>query len=150
MLSPEEAQRRLAERRLADFDARIRERASRLPRRARDAAEVLVAPEPGTRAWHVGGPERETLGERIDALGASDRRALFQALFPKAGVEVHHAWDALARGPYGTGARRRGFRAPNDPQLSQEARANWLESLLRATSGYEEDVVWLAEWAEHL
>lgn len=150
MLSPEEAKSRLDQRRVTNFEARMRARVLRLPDRARSLAAVFVDPKSGERIWRRVDPSYERLGERIDALEPADRDALFRALFPEIADDALRAWGILSRQAYGVGSLRRGFRAPNHPALSHEARANWLEDLLRVMWGYEEDVAWLAAWSEHL
>lgn len=82
-------------------------------------------------------------------LAASERRALFAALFPGIASYVEDAWNLFDLLPYQTGYRRRPFRNPKD--MASSARLAWLQRLPYAVRGYEhQDVPWLAAWVSHL
>jgi hypothetical protein len=85
---------------------------------------------------------------QLGMLKPSDRQKLFKALLPQLAIEVESTWNLFDRLPYQTTYYRRPFRVA-DPPLPG-ARCIWLQRLLHATSGYDQDVSWFAAWASYL
>ncbi|MFO0824313.1 MAG: DUF5724 domain-containing protein [Gemmataceae bacterium] len=81
------------------------------------------------------------------------RAKVLAALFPTMHEAVEAGWLVKGRLPYTSGYNRRGFRAPNRPELYAPARQSYLESLFEELAEIPDDVLsaeWLAAWAVHL
>jgi len=88
--------------------------------------------------------------ERLDFMPVEERLKIFEKLFPKIATHVEAAWHMLKRGIIQVGHARKPFRAGSDPSLTLSTRGNFIRALLQATHGYEQDVLWFAQWAPHL
>ena len=86
----------------------------------------------------------------VAALAMSDRHKLFEALFPPIAEHVEASWQLQIKLPYQMGYLRKAFRAPNNPEYTANARSEWLEDLLKATSQYKYDLQFLTVWAAYL
>lgn len=100
--------------------------------------------------------DRRKLEQSSTAALAADpkgRAKVLAALFPTLAAEVEAGWQILGRVPYTHGYTRRGFRAPNRPELYTGNRQTYLENLSDELGEYPDDVLsagWLAAWAVHL
>ncbi len=87
------------------------------------------------------------------AAAPKDRAKVFDALFPTLHAAVEAGWRVKGRVPYTVGYNRRGFRAPNRPELYAGERQNYLDALFDDLGGFPDDVLsaeWVAAWAVHL
>lgn len=94
--------------------------------------------------------------ERLSAAGLSKdakaRAKVLAALFPTIHEDVEAGWQVRCRVPYTVGYARRGFRAPNRPELYTATRQNYLETIFDQIAVYPDDVLsaeWIAAWATH-
>ncbi|VTU00293.1 heat repeat-containing protein : Uncharacterized protein OS=Pseudanabaena biceps PCC 7429 GN=Pse7429DRAFT_3714 PE=4 SV=1: DUF4132 [Gemmataceae bacterium] len=81
------------------------------------------------------------------------RAKVLAALFPTMHADVEAGWQLKGRVPYTAGHNRRGFRAPNRPEVYTPARQSYLESLFDELGDVPDDVLtaeWVAAWAVHL
>jgi HEAT repeat protein len=106
-------------------------------------------------AWNKVANNREKSGKaqydainQLGKLSQGDRAKLFNALFPKIASPVESTWNLFDILPYQTTYYRRPFRNPN--HYSPGARTVWLQRLIFATRGYDQNVNWFAAWAPHL
>ncbi len=137
MLSAEEAQQALAER---------RERATS------KAGLGRVATAFGKAAGALPESAHEARGavRRLEALGRRGRRAAFGAICSGLGGELAAVFDNAGRLTYQADWDRRPFRAPSRPSLARErvlGSARWTAPELVAHAA---EPVWLARWAGHL
>jgi hypothetical protein len=152
MLSAEEAKAALESVRNEDWRADARKRVRKLKRGLRPIAEAILTP----------GPERytqEVLDERqaqmkaaavqLDELEPDKRAQLMAALHPSLGPALAYWWVSAQAEPYGTGWNRRGFRAPNRPELSREKRVDDLARYVVGAGPYSEPPAWFAAWAPY-
>ena len=143
MLSPERAAQLLAEHEVEDPSARTWDVLRSLPADRRQAGLELIEAAP------YGQPAYD--GAKLEALSASRRTQVFEALFPNLGQYVEAMWQAGIELPYESGWARRGFRAPSAPAASRPRRFERTQHLLWGLRRYEvPDVVWLARWSPHL
>ncbi len=87
---------------------------------------------------------------RSDAKG---RAKIIAALFPTIAADVEAGWQLLGRLPYTSGYNRRGFRAPNRPEIYASSRQRYLNQLFDELAEVPDDVLsaeWIAAWAVHL
>jgi len=102
----------------------------------------------GLRAW--GRRDEKDPAVDMDALKPNERTAIFDVLFPGLGASLEAMWTAGKRMPYQWGYTRRGFRAPNDAELTREARSRRFAEVLDSLRGYAPDETWIARWAPFL
>lgn len=100
--------------------------------------------------------DRRKLERRSAAALTADPKArgrVLTALFPTLHAEVEAGWQVKGRVPYTVGYARRGFRAPNRPELYAATRQNYVEGLFNELAEFPDDALsadWLAAWAVHL
>jgi hypothetical protein len=85
---------------------------------------------------------------QLGKLKSKPRQKLFKALLPRIFLQVESTWNLFDILPYQTIYYRRPFRNPN--HYSPFARIVWLQRLIFATHGYDQDVIWFAAWAAYL
>jgi HEAT repeat protein len=152
MLSPEQAQERLKAFQNPHYKRDQLKRVVFLWGNLSTIGQILIQAGP---AWNkvannweqINRVQTETL-HQLGKLRQGERIKLFEALFPWLSSYVESTWKLFDILPYQTGLSRRPFRNPD--HYSPGARAAWLQHLLLAISGYEQDVVWFAAWAPHL
>lgn len=86
----------------------------------------------------------------MDALKPSQRKKLFKALFPAVSGHVENAFEMLKSFPYQVSYTSKAFRTPGNSQSTAYSRGRWLDRLSRVIDEYNEDVVWLAQWASYI
>ncbi len=89
----------------------------------------------------------------IRRLASLDERALLRLakkLFPRYTAEFEAAWKLHEQLPYQSDPVRRPFRAASRPDLLRSSRAAFLNGLLHALEGLDEDLPWLAAHATHI
>ena len=137
MLSAEEAQQALAER---------RERAA--SRAARGRVTAVFGKAAG--ALPDSSSDTRSAVRRLEALGRRGRRAAFAAVCSGLGGELAAVFENAGRLTYQGSWDRRPFRAPELPLLARERvleSARWTAPELVAHAA---EPVWLARWAGHL
>jgi len=130
MLSAEEAQRALAER---------RERTGSRGARGRLTAAF-------GKATGVLSNDTEAAVRVVEALGRRGRRAAFGAVCSGMGGELATVFDTAARLTYQSDWNRRPFRAPTMPQLARERVLQHARNTAPELTAYGADPVWLARW----
>ena len=88
--------------------------------------------------------------QQFDELVSSDRLQILSVIFPKFAAIVEAAWQLIAQLPYQSTYSRRAFRSPNHPELSAAQRQSWLQKLITAVEGYDQDLEWFAVWVPYL
>ena len=131
----------------------------------KDRVEALsgAAREVGLRFFEKPARYRSMLGERdvqerqqimqaLEDLSEDNKNALFTAFFPAFGSVVTYAFEMQKALPYQLGYYRKAFRAPNDSNLTLNARVTWLEHLLTITTQYDPqlELDWFASWTPYL
>lgn len=137
MLSAEEAQRALAER---------REQVAARGRRARVASMLGRA----AGALPASASDATASVGRLEALGRRGRRAAFAGVLPGLGGELAAVFEDAGRLPYQQGWARRPFRAPTRPALARARVLDLARHALPDLAAHAADPAWLARWAGHL
>ncbi len=152
MLSRERAQERLKEFQVDGWKVQRLTAVRALPGHLPDVGEVLLGKGRAAEAkdWHELQAVLDQAARELDTVTAEERRRLFEALFGCLAPQVEAAWRFLHKLPYQAGAARKAFRAPGDAAASRGRRFAWLQMLVRAVEGYDEDVAWFAAWAPYL
>lgn len=100
--------------------------------------------------------DRHKLEEASAAQLGADPKArakILAALFPTIHADVEAGWQLKGRVPYTSGYNRRGFRAPNRPEIYASSRQTYLETLFDELGEIPDDTLsaeWLAAWVVHL
>jgi hypothetical protein len=152
MLTPEEANARLGEHRVADAEAQQLAAAGKLPEPLRRLAFTLLRRTPdGSEELAYSDYEAASLDAawNADRLDSRRRQQLFSTLFPALGVWVEAGWQARAGMPYQTGWQRMAFRS-RSPEAVIHSRRDWLTHLLRDLQEFPHDIQWLSAWAPHI
>lgn len=147
-----------AEKRLQKFQSKHWERdriaaLGRLPDRLCGIGRLLLGRDNRGKSfpnWEVKAKAVAAARLQLAKLSSAERQKLFAMLFPKLARRLEDGWQLVGRLPYQLSYARKGFRAPNDPDVQQEARAVWLERVLDELKGYDPDIAWVAAWAPHL
>lgn len=152
MLSSEQAQDRLKAFKKSHYQQEQLKRIAGLGESLAYTGQILIQAGP---AWDKVAKNREQkeavrseAHSQLGQLKSKDRQELFKTLFPQIFPQVEAAWNQFDILPYQTTYYRRPFRNPNHD--TPGARIRWLENLLLATRGYDQDVTWFAAWAPHL
>lgn len=88
--------------------------------------------------------------QQLDQLAPAERLSIFNVLFPHFAVTVEAAWQLIGQLPYQSGYSRRSFRTPTRPEYSATKRYQWLQQLIGATEGYDQNLEWFAVWTPYL
>ncbi|MHC4401070.1 MAG: DUF5724 domain-containing protein [Planctomycetota bacterium] len=89
----------------------------------------------------------------LEGLSSRDRLRVFRTLFGSLAGHVEIAWRWMESAPYSHGYTQTPFRAPNSPELTLEARGDWVRSLVRLAAAFQSDVLtpqWLAAWVPYI
>ncbi len=153
MLSRAQAQERLDSYRIPDWLERRLADVAQLSPESRRAGRTLLGYDskgkPSSDDQALEQAQMEAI-QWLDKAKPSDRLQLFAALFPNLSEYVEQAWQIHLRLPYQAGWTRRTFRAPHTSSTIRWNRVYWLESLIRAVDGYQQDITWFAAWALYL
>lgn len=118
------------------------------------AFNVIGLDAKGKTVYYYNNPKKarhsEELWGEFDALNSDERQQIFAVFFPKMVGEVEQTWQFMMQMTYQNHYQRKAFRAPNNPEITLETRANWLKSTVRQIGMYHEDVVWFATYAAYL
>lgn len=155
MINPEQAKTLLEEHQVEDWMARRQAAVAKLSSPLAGLAwQLLGCDKNGKKLksldWHARDRVKVETAQELENLSVSDRLAIFEALFPKIAPQIEAAWQLQKQFPYQLGGYRRAFRAPQSPELTLSRRSRWLYIIFSVTTGYEEDVAWLAKWAAYL
>src|SRR5437870_2992376 len=140
MLRREEAQKRLEEFAIKDWEDKALRRVGKLPARAAEVGRGLFERDAAGRPikdWRKRREAAEAAGLRLDRLSVRDRRQLFDALFPKLGEQLEAGWRLCDRLPYEVGYSRKAFRAPSDREATRTARVGWFRLVKSELAGYD-------------
>jgi hypothetical protein len=116
---------------------------------------------PGVQAWmrfrladdgsmdHA--QKAEAFAFRVSAYSDTQRRELFETLFPKLADAMERAWQGLANAPiqfysYETKA----FRMPRHTVRDLQMRDEWVRDVIEELKGLDPDPAWLAAWGGHM
>lgn len=144
MLTAEEAKEALKQFQIPQWEERrIKELAGLGSRYAAIGKGLL-----GLNMW--GRPDEKDPAADMDALRPNERTAIFDVLFPGLGASLEAMWSSGKTLPYQWGWTRRSFRAPNDPELTREARSRRFAEVLHSLRGYAPDETWIARWATYM
>jgi hypothetical protein len=153
MLRREEAEKRLQKFRIKNWKKGRVAAFGRLPAKlcaiGRGLLQCNRAGKP-IREWNRQHEAQQDALDELSKLYSAERQKLFSVLFPKLGRHVEGAWQLMGRLPYETSYERKGFRAPNDPEVLKTARSARLRHLIEELTGYDPDAAWLADWAPFL
>jgi hypothetical protein len=153
MLNPELAQEQLAAIRDPKWRAKCCQKIAKLPDPLkaigyaffdRNAAGKIFASNPAATE------QKSQLLASFDDLPTSDRLTIFQTFFPKIATTVEAAWQLWPTLTYQSGYYRRSFRLPQHPELTANNRLEWLQNLVSTVEGYDQELLWLVDWAAHL
>ncbi len=150
MLSSEVASVRLKDFFKEDGARRRRDRAKSLPEKLRPIGFGLAGHQEDGKSVRHAWSRIEKAAERFADLSFSDQEKVLQAIVPELASPLMAGWKLLERMPYQMDWSRKPFRAPNYPEASQNRRIRWLCTLIDDTTGYEEDIRWLAAWGPYL
>lgn len=161
MLTPDEAKTLLEAHRLKDKDAEKRylQAATQLDEALRPVAYGLMGRDAdGKHLRSIGSPDysahwrraQQAAAARLDALAPAERTQVFAVFFPALGDAMELTWHHLAARGYSEWGGMGTGRMPGRPDLTREARANWLVRLIGTVGQYNEDVCWLARHAGYL
>lgn len=152
MLSSEQAQNSLVAYRNANYRQEQLKRLQALKGSLSAIGQIMIQTGPIFEKYSRDSKRRnEIINEKYGEFGkltADDRQKIFSALFPTLSPFVEATWNLFDRLPYQSEFNRRPFRNPE--HCSPTARINWLINLVRATSGFDQDVTWFAAWAPYL
>ncbi|MDX2198917.1 MAG: DUF5724 domain-containing protein [Phycisphaerae bacterium] len=87
---------------------------------------------------------------RLRDFDDADLLALGKALFPKFPAVFEAGWRQFEHLPYQHGYERKPFRASTRPDVLRPVRVDFLENLLVALDGFDQDISWIAAHAAHL
>lgn len=87
---------------------------------------------------------------QLDELVSGDRLQILSVIFPKFAAIVEAAWQLIAQLPYQSVYSRCSFRSPTHPEMSAAQRQSWLQKLITAVEGYDQDLEWFAVWVPYL
>lgn len=155
-LKPEVAEQRLEKVKVANWQAKLHARLKALPKALAGPAFGLLGRDATGKDisdWQKSQDATNAAVAAIDALAAAQRAKLFAGFFPHLGKHFAAAWDLFPRLPYQEEGDRRAFRAPNNPELYRERKADWFRGVLSELEEYQAEVVtleWLAAWAPYL
>lgn len=153
MLSHEQAEKRLKAFKVKDWERSRVAALGKLPAALKEAGLALLGRDAGGKSfrdWEKKHKAEERAAEALAKASAKERERLFAAFFPKLARHIEAGWQLWRRLPYEVDYDRKGFRAPDEPAVHNQARWNWLESLVENLKGYDPDVAWCAAWAPHL
>jgi hypothetical protein len=153
MLSRDEAEKRLKQFAIKNWDRERSAALSRLPGKLAAVGQGLLQRDPKGkpfRDWWKQYESREKAAQQMNDLSSAERQKIFAVLFPKIARHLEAAWQMYGRLPYEVDGDRKGFRAPNAPEVHVVARTSWLETVVDDLQGYDEDVTWFAAWAPYL
>jgi HEAT repeat protein len=153
MLRREDAEKRLQKFQIKNWERDRIAALGRLPARLCGIGRLLLgrdAKGKPFRDWQERQKYAEDITKQLSALSVAERRKIFVVLFPKLAARLEDAWQLVTRLPYEVGYARKGFRAPNDPAVQQNARFLWLERVIGELKGYDPDISWVAAWAPYL
>ena len=153
MLNAEEAAARLGSLQDPQWRSHAIGRASRLPRKLRQPAQMFLTQKPaGAGRKELGRHHEGTLvaARALDNFRDGDRAKIMGALHPGLGPALARWWADSQGRPYGRRWDRRAFRTPHAPGLTAEPRAYELAALVSLLGPFDADPVWLAGWAAHL
>jgi hypothetical protein len=153
MLNPEFAQSQLQEIKDNKWQAKRLAEIGKLPEQLRSIGYGLFQRNTAGKTF-ASTPEatqrREQILQKLDPLAPADRITIFTAIFPQFAPQVEAGWQLWKTMPYQEGYSRRSFRLPNNPELTFSNRLSWLQSLIEVVSGYDQNLVWFADWAAYL
>jgi uncharacterized protein DUF5724/uncharacterized protein DUF4132 len=158
MLTPEQAQEALRRVRVEEWVNRRLAGLRPFPKAVDETVRAIIDPKMARQFsahpmhWVENTLPRqaERLAEAIDGMSPAAGEALFESLFPRMGRHAEAAWRMQQRQPYQSGWTRRALRLPHHPELTRAGRGLWLQDLMNAVRGHEQDVRWFAAWAVHL
>ena len=109
-----------------------------MPKTLRRTCRLLNDQDPKTGKekkrlyYHYGLGEKEQLelAKNLDGLSVEQRVKVFGLFTGALGSMVEDVWQWMKQRPYTVGWQRKAFRAPNDPELSGQARVEWLTGFL--------------------
>jgi HEAT repeat protein len=144
MLTAEQAEEALKKFEIPDWEERRKRELGGLGARYAGIGRGML----GLRAWGRAADKDPAVD--MDALKPNERTAIFDVIFPGLGASLEAMWTAGQRMPYQWGYTRRGFRAPNDAELTRDARSRRFAEVLDSLRGYAPDETWIARWAPFL
>jgi HEAT repeat protein len=144
MLTAEQAKEALKQFEIPDWEERRTRELGGLGSRYAAIGRGLL----GLHSW--GRRDEKDPAVDMDALKPNERTAIFDVLFPGLGPSLEAMWTAGKGMPYQWGYTRRGFRAPNDAELTREARSRRFAEVLDSLRGYAPDETWIARWSPFL
>ncbi|MBN1342093.1 MAG: DUF4132 domain-containing protein [Phycisphaerae bacterium] len=152
MLATEQAKEALERQRQKDSGKRLQKRLAGLPRKSQSAIRGVMGWDRNGKViedWDKLEPVFLEGAAALDSLNDAARLTVFKAALPKLAHHVDRAWQMQKSMPYLFGVWGKPFRAPAREEATRITRASWLDTLVRHTSDYDEDVVWFSEWACH-
>ena len=153
MLKPEQAQERLKQFQVKDWEKQRLAAVAKLPKQLCEVGYGILGRDASgkeSRDWAKRSVLQKMVAEQLDAMKPNERLKVFEALFPKVASYMEGAWQLHYRLPYQVGYERKAFRAPNAPHITRYTCSEWLTNVVGELKGYDEDVRWFAAWAPHL
>jgi hypothetical protein len=153
MLNHEEAEKRLKAFRVKDWERSRVAALGKLPAEMKAAGLALLGRDADGKTfkdWQKKHTAEEGAVESLAKASPKERQRVFAAFFPKLARHIEAGWQLWQRLPYEVKYDRKGFRAPDESAVHNQARWNWVEALVENLKGYDPDVAWCAAWAPHL
>jgi HEAT repeat protein len=153
MLRREEAEKRLQKFRIKDWEKQRVAALGRLPKKLCAIGRGVLERDPAGKSipdWEKKQKLQKDVQAQLSQLSPAERQKIFAVLFPQITRHLEAAWQLMGQLPYEVEYTRKGFRAPNDSAIHQQARAHWLGTIIAELKGYDPDIAWVAAWAAHL
>ena len=153
MLRREEAEKRLKQFQINNWEKSRLQAIGKLPERPRLIGRMLFNLDAQGKAFKGWQKRQDALIEilrQLPQLTVKERQQLFATLFPQLATYLEAAWNLLDKLPYETASDRKGFRAPGEQAIHAARRWEWLCNIFESLKGYDPDITWCAAWAPHL
>ncbi len=121
---------------------------SKLPvklRKTSRALHGLDAAGKKVKTWQKVQQLQKEAFQHLENMSVAERAKAFECLFPQIGKHVESAWQMLKTLPYQDDYVRKPFRAPDQPEITLNRRAQWVTELLRLTEAYDQPISFYAE-----
>ncbi len=165
MLKPDEINAQLdqwkvkPEDKLGGFSDRLTDPINKLPKKLSKIAFGILGYY-STREGDANRWDETPEGERFlkearitfEEMPERDRKMVFTVIAPRLSEQLEAAWQFQKSAPYQIGYGRRAFRAPENPDLSLDARILWLQELSNILKRFQAPTLtatWLAQWTPH-
>lgn len=152
MLTPEDADKKLASIANMDWFKQLALRALKFPKNVRAVGFSLAGRSAKgiVLSWQTQHLAHAKAQRQLARFTPHERQQLFKLLFPKFAPYIEAGWQIVSTLPYQISGNRRSFRLKEADEVILKRRYRWLSSLVQTTSAYNKDIIWFAAWTAHL